>query len=318
MPSCCSPGARPAVRWQKKPLMLASVVCFGEILWDVLPTGPQPGGAPFNVAVHLHQLGQPVALISRVGTDEPGRELLAFIAAKGLATTYVQHDPSHPTGIVKADVHDATEVVYTIVQPVAWDYVQDEKRLANLVAGASALVYGSLAARQAETRATLYRVLGHAGFRVFDVNLRPPHYHPEVVLRLLAQAHLVKMNHHELAEIMGWLGQPDQPDRPAAMHWLAAHFGLQAVCVTCGAEGALLYTGGQLYQAPGLPVAVRDTIGSGDAFLAALLRGWLAGEAPAELLRFACAAGALVATQPGATPTLTAADVHNLLATPLA
>jgi sugar/nucleoside kinase (ribokinase family) len=117
MPSCCSPGARPAVRWQKKPLMLASVVCFGEILWDVLPTGPQPGGAPFNVAVHLHQLGQPVALISRVGTDEPGRELLAFIAAKGLATTYVQHDPSHPTGIVKADVDDASEVVYTIVQP---------------------------------------------------------------------------------------------------------------------------------------------------------------------------------------------------------
>ncbi len=98
------------------------------------------------------------------------------------------------------------------------------------------------------------------------------------------------------------------------MQWLADRFGLQAVCVTCGADGALLWTNGQLYRAPGVPVTVQDTIGSGDSFLAALLKGWLAGQEPGECLRFACATGALVATHQGATPAIEEADVHALLA----
>jgi fructokinase len=293
--------------------MNKSVICFGEVLWDILPSGKQPGGAPFNVAVHLHQLGQPVALISRVGDDELGRELLAFIASKGLSTAHVQHGQTHLTGVVEANVDDAHEVVYKIVQPVAWDYIQYDAALAALVAQADVLVYGSLAARQSGTRDTLYHLLAHARFKVFDVNLRPPHYTPEVTTHLLAQADLVKLNHHELAEVTSWFGDEAPSERAAAMRWLAERFGLQAVCVTCGAEGALFYAAGQHYRAPGLPVTVRDTIGSGDAFLAALLRGWLAGEEPGAALRFACAAGALVATQPGATPALTAAEVAALM-----
>jgi len=298
--------------------MPSSIVCFGEILWDMLPTGKQPGGAPCNVAVHLHQLGQPVQIISRVGDDELGRELLDFVEAKGLSTEYVQRGHTHLTGVVKANVGDANEVVYKIVQPVAWDYIQYEDGLAQLVEQADVLVYGSLAARQTGTRETLYRLLEHARFRVFDVNLRPPHYTKDVTKYLLEKAHLVKMNHHELAEIMGWFGEADLTDRPAAMRWLAERYDLQAVCVTCGADGALLLLGGEIYSAPGLPVEVRDTIGSGDAFLAALLTGWLAGHEPGAMLRFACAAGALVATHQGATPAFSAADVAGLLALPSA
>jgi fructokinase len=294
--------------------MNKSVICFGEVLWDILPTGQQPGGAPFNVAVHLHQLGQPVELISRVGDDELGRELLAFIESKGLSTAHVQQGHTHLTGVVKANVDDANEVVYKIVQPVAWDYIQYEPALAELVAQADVLVYGSLVARQAGSRETLYRLLENARFRVFDVNLRPPHYTKEVTKYLLDKSHLVKMNHHELAEIMEWFGQGPVLDRAKAMQWLAERYQLQAVCVTCGADGAMLWTGGRLYRAPGLPVQVRDTIGSGDAFLAALLKGWLAAEEPEAMLRFACAAGALVATHQGATPTITAADILHLLA----
>jgi fructokinase len=294
--------------------MNKSVICFGEVLWDILPTGQQPGGAPFNVAVHLHQLGQPVELISRVGDDELGRELLAFIESKGLSTAHVQQGHTHLTGVVKANVDDANEVVYKIVQPVAWDYIQYEPALAELVAQADVLVYGSLVARQAGSRETLYRLLENARFRVFDVNLRPPHYTKEITKYLLDKSHLVKMNHHELAEIMEWFGRGPVHDRAEAMQWLAERYQLQAVCVTCGADGAMLWTGGRLYRAPGLPVQVRDTIGSGDAFLAALLKGWLAAEEPEAMLRFACAAGALVATHQGATPTITAADVTELLA----
>ncbi len=294
--------------------MNKSVICFGEVLWDILPTGQQPGGAPFNVAVHLHQLGQPVELISRVGDDELGRELLAFIESKGLSTAHVQQGHTHLTGVVKANVDDANEVVYKIVQPVAWDYIHYESALAELVAQADVLVYGSLVARQAGSRETLYRLLENARFRVFDVNLRPPHYTKEITKYLLGKSHLVKMNHHELAELMEWFGHGPVHDRTEAMQWLAERYQLHAVCVTCGADGALLWTGGRLYRAPGLSVEVRDTIGSGDAFLAALLKGWLAGEEPEAMLRFACAAGALVATHQGATPALTAADITELLA----
>lgn len=287
------------------------VVCFGEILWDVLPSGRQPGGAPANVAVHLHQLGVAAGLISRVGQDEPGTALLDFLTSKGLSTDYIQRDLTRQTGLVEANVDDAHEVSYQIVHPVAWDFVQPQAALTALVGGAALFVYGSLAARSPASRHTLYHLLEHARFRVFDVNLRPPHYTREVVEYLLGQAELVKMNHHELAEIMAWFG--DETDPASGMQQLAEHFRWQAVCVTRGAAGALLWTNDQLYQAPGVPVEVRDTIGSGDAFLAALLYGWQRGQEPGEVLRFACAAGALVATHHGATPSFAAADVQALL-----
>jgi fructokinase len=292
------------------------IVCFGEVLWDVLPTGKQPGGAPFNVAVHLQQLGLPAELISRVGDDDLGTELLDFIESKGLRTDFVQRGKTHLTGVVKANVDDANEVTYKIVQPVAWDYIHYDVASATLVEQADLFVFGSLSARQTATRETLYRLLEHAKFKVFDVNMRPPHYSKEIVKYLLVKANLVKMNHHELAEIMTWFGEETDP--PAAMQWLATRFDLQAVCVTCGADGALLWTNGQLYRAPGVAVAVKDTIGSGDAFLAALLKGWLAGSEPADVLRFACATGALVATHLGATPTFSEQDVAQLLAAQMA
>lgn len=296
--------------------MSTQVVCFGEALWDVLPTGRQPGGAPFNVAVHLHQLGQPTQLISCVGDDEPGAGLRAFLRARGLSTEYMSQDQTHPTGVVKANVGDRHEVSYQIVRPVAWDYIQYEERLGRLVAGADMLVFGSLAARSPDTRATLYRLLPQARFRVFDVNLRPPHYAPEVVRHLLERSDLVKLNHHELAEILGWLGRGAPTDEDSALEWLVTRFNLKAVCVTLGADGALLWTGGQRYRSPGVPVEVQDTIGSGDAFLAALLVGWRAGLSPQECLRRACATGALVATHPGATPRISPTDVAALLAAP--
>jgi fructokinase len=288
------------------------VVCFGETLWDVLPTGKQPGGAPFNVATHLHQLAQPVELISRVGDDELGAGLLAFLAERGLSTAYVQRSQTHLTGVVKANVGDRNEVVYKIVQPVAWDYIQFENELHELVANAAMLVFGSLAARTDTTRTTLHRLLQAARFRVFDVNMRPPHYTREEVEFLLANSNLVKVNQHELAEILGWYGQ-DATDE-ASLAWLAQRFHLQAVCVTLGADGAQLWKEGQLYRSPGIAVEVQDTIGSGDAFLAALLTTWLAGEAPQHCLRFACAAGSLVAMHQGATPVLTRAQVAKFLA----
>ena len=289
------------------------IACFGEMLWDVLPTGRQPGGAPLNVAVHLHNFGLEAQIISRVGHDDLGTELLAFVESKGISACYVQRGETHLTGVVKANVSDHMEVTYQIVKPVAWDYIQYSDVLSELVETAEVFVFGSLAARQAPSRETLYRLLQQAKLKVFDVNLRPPHYSRDVVTYLLNQADVVKLNHHELAEIMDWFGVSS--DEETALRWLAERFQLQVVCVTKGANGAILWVEQQLYRSPGIAVQVQDTIGSGDAFLAALLRGWLAGQPPADYLAFACAAGSLVASYQGATPAISEAQVRNLAAT---
>lgn len=290
-----------------------AIACFGEMLWDVLPTGKQPGGAPLNVAVHLHNLGLEALIISRVGHDDLGAELRAFVDSKGISTHFVQRGETHLTGVVKANVSDSHEVTYQIVRPVAWDYIRHDAALSELVATADAFVFGSLAARHSPSRETLYRLLQQARFKVFDVNMRPPHYSRDVVTYLLQQADLVKLNHHELAEIMAWFDV--SPAEETALPWLAERFHLQGICVTKGAEGAALWVGQQLYRSPGVAVEVQDTIGSGDAFLAALLRGWLGGQPPAQYLAFACAAGALVATCQGATPAITEAQVQALIST---
>ena len=287
-----------------------AIACFGEMLWDVLPTGRQPGGAPLNVAVHLHNFGLDARIISRVGHDDLGAELLAFVEGKGLNTGCVQRSETHLTGVVKANVSNSKEVTYQIVKPVAWDYIKYDEALRELVETSEAFVFGSLAARQAPSRETLYRLLQQAPLKVFDVNLRPPHYTRDGVTYLLNQADLVKLNHHELAEIMNWFGV--SADEDTALRWLAERFQLQAVCVTKGADGAVLWVGQALYRSPGIAVQVQDTIGSGDAFLAALLRGWLAGQAPPDYLAFACAAGSLVASFQGATPSISETQVRNL------
>ena len=290
-----------------------AIACFGEMLWDVLPTGRQPGGAPLNVAVHLHNFGLEAQIISRVGHDDLGTELLAFVESKGISACYVQRGETHLTGVVKANVSDHMEVTYQIVKPVAWDYIQYSDALSKLVETAEVFVFGSLAARQAPSRETLYRLLQQAKLKVFDVNLRPPHYSRDVVTYLLKQADVVKLNHHELAEIMDWFGVSS--DEETALRWLAERFQLQVVCVTKGANGAILWVEQQLYRSFGIAVQVQDTIGSGDAFLAALLRGWLAGQPPADYLAFACAAGSLVASYQGATPAISEAQVRDLAAT---
>ena len=290
-----------------------AIACFGEMLWDVLPTGRQPGGAPLNVAVHLHNFGLEAQIISRVGHDDLGTELLAFVESKGISACYVQRGETHLTGVVKANVSDHMEVTYQIVKPVAWDYIQYSDALSELVETAEVFVFGSLAARQAPSRETLYRLLQQAKLKVFDVNLRPPHYSRDVVTYLLNQADVVKLNHHELAEIMDWFGVSS--DEETALRWLAERFQLQVVCVTKGANGAILWVEQQLYRSFGIAVQVQDTIGSGDAFLAALLRGWLAGQPPADYLAFACAAGSLVASYKGATPAISEAQVRDLAAT---
>jgi fructokinase len=294
--------------------MKTTIICFGEMLWDILPTGKQPGGAPMNVAVHLKNLGHNPQMVSRIGHDELGKELLAFISEKGLSTDLIQRGETHLTGVVKANISDKNEVTYKIVQPVAWDYIQKDEVTENAVAHADVFVYGSLSARSATTADTLFALLKKARFKVFDVNLRAPHYEPSLIEHLLHEADMVKMNAQELELLAGWFCS--DTDEQSSVIELGRRFGIKTLCVTKGEHGAVLWTDGCFYQSGGFQVEVKDTIGSGDSFLAALLTGLLEGQAPAESLQLACAMGSLVATYHGATPLVTASEVRTFLKQP--
>ncbi len=287
--------------------MTQTITCFGEILWDVLPTSKQAGGAPMNVAADLRNFGINAQMISRVGTDELGRELLDFLQKKGLPLDLVQIGQTHLTGVAKANVSDTNEVTYKIVQPVAWDYIHLEPNLIDAVQNSDLFVYGSLAARSPMTHETLLSLLAVARRKVFDVNLRAPHYERATVEQLLQQADIAKLNEHELIELSGWYDH--ETDLRQAMHELRERYQLETLCVTLGEKGAALLDDSGFYMQAGFPVEVEDTIGSGDAFLAAFLYKTLQGATPQDTLEFACATGAYVATQRGATPTFTAQTI---------
>ena len=276
------------------------ILCVGEVLWDSLPAGLSLGGAPLNVACHLRALGVPVAMASRVGDDALGRDALREMAARGLGTGLVQVDAARPTGVVNVDVADPRNPTYDIAEPAAWDAIELTDALLRRASAARYVVFGSLAQRHAITRATVARLLGTPALKVFDVNLRPPHVDPEVVRRCLQAADVVKLNDEELRQLAGWFGLPARV-RDAARA-LASTFDCRMVCVTRGRSGAATWHDGAWTEHPGFAADVVDTVGAGDAFLAAVLAGLLAGADDRALLERANLLGAYVTTQAGAVP----------------
>ncbi|MBI1226877.1 MAG: carbohydrate kinase [Bacteroidetes bacterium] len=288
-----------------------TIICLGEVLWDLLPSGKIAGGAPMNVAFHANQFGLHSKMISRVGQDGLGEELLGFLNQKGVSTELVQTDGSFPTGIVNVILDEKGSPSYEIVQPAAWDYIQSNSKMQNAVEQADVLVFGSLACRNGITKNTLLELLKVAKLRVLDVNLRQPYYSNSLLEDLLIQADIVKMNDEELELISGyWI---DLYDPKEQMVFLSKKFGLQKLIVTCGSNGAACLDESGYHEQSGFPVTVKDTIGSGDSFLAAFLSKMLTGENAADCLRFACAIGALVATKQGGTPVLEAAEIEAIL-----
>ncbi|RNI29001.1 carbohydrate kinase family protein [Rufibacter latericius] len=280
--------------------MLQKIVCFGETLWDILPSGKLPGGAPMNVAINLRHNGFDPVVLSRVGNDDLGKELISFLEEQKINTEWIQTGQTHLTGVVKANISDRNEVTYKIVEPVAWDYIQYEERIARLISESDVFIYGSLVARSPLSQETLLQYLPLAKTKVFDVNLRPPHYTPERVLALLGLATIVKMNHQELEEICGWLGSAG--DFAQKMQAIKDQYELELVIVTRGDEGAAALTREGYFEHEGFQVEVEDTIGSGDAFLATFLTNYFQQKPLSETLERACLIGAYVATQRGATP----------------
>lgn len=282
-----------------------TVLCFGEILWDFLPAGLFAGGAPFNVAYHLRQLGLDARPVSAIGRDVLGDELLRRLHDWGISTELITRHTGLPTGHVLATIGPAGDAQYDIIRSVAWDQIPITNEIVHVANQAPALVFGSLAQRSPFNRNSLDRllaVLPPEAWRVFDVNLRPPYDDLALVRERAARATVLKLNAAEAARLAA--GESETPGREEAhARALAASTGCPIVCITAGERGAGLLRADRWTWENGRPVTTADTVGAGDAFLASLTASLLEGRSSdAEILARACRLGEWVATQRGATP----------------
>ena len=276
------------------------VICFGEILWDVFSQKRIIGGAPLNVALRLHSFDLKVAVISRIGDDSFGKEITAYLTKNELCQEFIQRDEELPTGTVDITLNETGSASYEIRKPVAWDAIEISPQLIEAVKEAPYFLFGSLAIRGGFNRETLRRLLPVANAKIFDVNLRAPHYHISMVYELMQLADFIKLNDEELLEVCQALGcQEDIMEKQ--VEWLVKITNTASVCVTRGDAGTLLFYDHTFYEHPGFVVDVVDTVGAGDSFLATLIHYlFLKKLSPANVVQLACGMGALVASKEGA------------------
>lgn len=276
------------------------IYCYGEVLWDMLPTETLAGGAPLNVCINLNKLGSRATIISAVGKDQEGDELVLYLAQNNIDQDFIQQKDELPTGKVLVNLDDPLKAVYEIVRPVAYDAIEYAQLPEIIAEEVDFLIFGSLALRDVISRETLLELLRQPFTKVFDINLRPPHYDQELMKSLLKVADWVKLNDDEFDEVCFWYGIA--PDDQQVFSKLANEWGAKLICVTRGDKGASLFYNQQVFDHPGYPVHVADTIGTGDAFLAALLNSYTMDKNPEEMLNNACALGAFVAGKKGGNP----------------
>lgn len=288
--------------------MTYRIVGIGEILWDLLPSGAQLGGAPANFAYHASALGAEAAVISRVGDDARGYEILSRVRQMQLGTTCLQIDVTHPTGTVTVNVDAMGQPRFEIHTDVAWDALEADANAYHAVTTADAVCFGTLAQRAPKSRESIRALVGAASpqaLRILDVNLRQQYYSREIVEASLTLATVLKVNDTELPRLADMLSLTG--DTHAQIEQLAERWQLRAVACTRGEFGSVIRTADEWSEHPGVPTSVVDTVGAGDAFTAAMTLGLLAGWPLAAVNEHANHLASFVASRAGGTPTLPAA-----------
>ena len=283
--------------------MKLKLVGIGEILWDLLPDGRQLGGAPANFAYHASALGARGSIVSRIGNDSFGREILMTLQKLGLRTDLIEVDSTAPTGTVNVTVASDGQPQFIIHEPVAWDAITGNEAARKVVSEADAVCFGTLAQRRPASHhaiRSLVQLTRQSAFRILDVNLRQNYYSRELIDESLAVANLLKMNDTELPRIgsmFGWEG-----DERHVIKQIANRFDLHTIALTRGAHGSLLYSRGAWDDHTGIPATVVDTVGAGDSFTAAMTIGLLAGWPLAVINARANEIAAVVCRHVGGTP----------------
>lgn len=287
-------------------------VCFGEVLWDVFPSHKKIGGAPLNVALRMNSLGIITSMISRIGMDTNGDDIISFLKKNDINIEEVQTTEDYKTGVVNVMINEKGNASYDIAYPSAWDKIELNNEIKEKVLNSDVFVFGSLACRDEVSRDTLYSLLDVANFKVLDANLRAPYYTTEVLIELMQKADFIKLNDDELREISKKLDSPYNSFEQN-IKFIAEKTNSKQVCVTKGEFGAVLYHNEKFYYNSGYFIKVVDTVGAGDSFLASLILRLLRGKSPQKSLNYACAVGALVAASEGANPEISEKEIKKFM-----
>lgn len=282
------------------------VVGMGEALWDVLPEGKKIGGAPANFAYHVSQFGLPSCVVSAVGDDALGKEIIENFTSKGLNQLIAE--VPYPTGTVQVEIDPAGVPQYEIKENVAWDNIPYTAHLEMLAEKTKAVCFGSLAQRNVVSRNTINRFLdampqNEDTLVVFDVNLRQGFYNKEILCNSIKRCNILKINDEELVTVSRMFGYPgiDLQDKC----WiLLGKYNLKMLILTCGINGSYVFTPGNVSFQPTPKVEVADTVGAGDSFTAAFIASILKGKSVQEAHSTAVQTSAFVCTKKGAMPTL--------------
>ena len=265
-----------------------------------------------NVALRLKSFDDNVAMISAIGEDRLGKELIAYLIENNLTPEFIQMYGEYETGKVNVTLDSKGSASYEIKYPVAWDFIGLSEVNVNLVEESNVFIYGSLICRNSVSKHTLFELLKHANLKVFDVNLRAPFYSFEFLGELMGKADFVKFNDEELELIAKNLGS-NHTSIEDNVSFIAKTFDVSHICVTRGGDGAILWMDGKFYYNSGYPVIVKDTVGAGDSFLASLVFKIISNEHPQKALDFACAIGALVAGSEGANPKISESEIVKMM-----
>ena len=291
---------------------MSRVVSFGEILWDKLPSGKVPGGAPLNFAYRLNSFQNSLSIISKVGDDSLGKGLTDFLNKNGLGTEHIQISKIYKTGEVNVSIDKNGIADYDILNPVAWDDISLNLKNIELTKNSSVFVFGSLICRNMTSRRTLKELLKIAPFKLFDINLRSPYYNMNLIEELMLSSDFIKFNYEEIEEI-STIYINKKATLENMIETISEKTKTKNICVTMGEKGACYYTNNSFYYQDGFKINVLDTVGAGDSFLATLVEGILNKTKPQEILKKACAVAALVASKEGATPAVSMTEINDLL-----
>lgn len=282
------------------------VVGMGEALWDVLPEGKKIGGAPANFAYHVSQFGLPSCVVSAIGDDALGKEIIENFTYKGLDQLIAE--VPYPTGTVQVEIDQTGIPLYDIKENVAWDNIPYTEHLDALAKRTKAVCFGSLAQRNVVSRNTINHFLDTMpkdddSLIVFDVNLRQGFYNKEILCKSMQNCNILKINDEELITVSRMFGYPgiDLQDKC----WiLLGKYNLKMLILTCGINGSYVFTPGNVSFQPTPKVEVADTVGAGDSFTAAFIASILKGKSVTEAHTIAVKTSAYVCTQKGAMPIL--------------
>ena len=282
------------------------VVGMGEALWDVLPEGKKIGGAPANFAYHVSQFGLPSCVVSAIGDDALGKEIIENFTSKGLDQLIAE--VPYPTGTVQVEIDQTGIPLYDIKENVAWDNIPYTEHLDALAKRTKAVCFGSLAQRNVVSRETINHFLDTMpkdddSLVVFDVNLRQGFYNKEILCKSMQNCNILKINEEELITVSRMFGYPgiDLQDKC----WiLLGKYNLKMLILTCGINGSYVFTPGNVSFQPTPKVEVADTVGAGDSFTAAFIASILKGKSVTEAHSIAVKTSAYVCTQKGAMPIL--------------